>query len=142
MTTDTAPRTLANSYTAGKLPKAAPWAVLAISLAVCLGAGLIMALSADEEFNWILALIAGVLLFVLANWIISRLVEGARQAADRLITSLVTAAFVLALIPLIWLTITVVVDGRPCSTARSSTARCATSSARAAALCMRSSARS
>jgi phosphate transport system permease protein len=113
MTTDTAPRTLANSFTAGKLPTAVPWAVLAISLAVCLGAGLIMALSADEEFNWILALIAGVVLFVLANWIISRLVEGARQAADRLVTSLVTAAFVLALIPLIWLTVTVVVDGLP-----------------------------
>ena len=113
MTTDTAPRTLTNSYTAGKLPKAAPWAVLAISLAVCLGAGLIMALSADEEFNWILSLIAGVVLFVLANWVMSRLVEGARQAADRLVTSLVTAAFVLALIPLIWLTITVVVDGLP-----------------------------
>jgi phosphate transport system permease protein len=113
MTTATAPRTLANAFTAGKLPTAAPWAVLAISLAVSLGAGLIMALSTDEEFNWILALIAGVLLFVLANWILSRLVEGARQAADRLITSLVTAAFVLALIPLIWLTVTVVVDGLP-----------------------------
>ena len=113
MTTDTAPRTLTNSYTAGKLPKAAPWAVLAISLAVCLGAGLIMALSADEEFNWILSLIAGVVLFVLANWVMSRLVEGARQAANRLVTSLVTAAFVLALIPLVWLTVTVVVDGLP-----------------------------
>jgi phosphate transport system permease protein len=113
MTTDLQARPLANSLTAGKLPRAAPWAVLAASLAVCLGTGAFLALSTDEEFNWILSLIAGVALFVLANWLISRLVEGARQATDRLVTSLVTAAFVLALIPLIWLTLTVVADGLP-----------------------------
>ena len=113
MTTDTAPRTLTNSYTAGKLPKATPWAVLAVALAVCLGAGLLIALSSDGDFNWILSTIAGVILFVIVNWLISRLVEGARQAANRLVTSLVTAAFVLALIPLVWLTVTVVVDGLP-----------------------------
>jgi phosphate transport system permease protein len=113
MTTDTAPRTLANAFTAGKLPKATPWAVLAVALAVCLGAGLLIALSSDGDFNWILSTIAGVILFVIVNWLISRLVEGARQAANRLVTSLVTAAFVLALIPLVWLTVTVVVDGLP-----------------------------
>src|SRR5690606_33540048 len=113
MTTDTAARPLSNAYTAGKLPRAAPWAVLGAALAVCLGTAAFMALSTDSEFNWILALIAGAALFVLVTWTISRLVEGARQAADRLVTSLVTAAFVLALIPLVWLTFTVVADGLP-----------------------------
>ncbi|TPX03906.1 phosphate ABC transporter permease PstA, partial [Schumannella luteola] len=113
MTTGTqAPRVIANSYTAGKLPRWTPWAVLAVALVVSLGAAAIMG-SPEGEFNWILGIIGGVVLFVFANWLLSRLVEGARQATNRLITSLVTGAFVLALIPLIWLTLTVVVNGLP-----------------------------
>ncbi len=111
--TTVATRPLANAFTAGKLPRGISWVVLAASLAVCLGGGALLAVASEGEFNWILATIAGVALFILANWLISRLVEGGRQSVDRLITSLVVSAFVLALIPLVWLTITVVVNGMP-----------------------------
>jgi phosphate transport system permease protein len=57
--------------------------------------------------------VVGVLVFVIANYVIALLVEGQRPAANRLITSLVTGAFVLALIPLIWLVVTVVQAGLP-----------------------------
>lgn len=113
MTTETAVRPLANSFTAGKLPRWMPWPILAGALAVSLGAFFLMAAADGSGFNWIGGMIVGVILFVVANWLISRLVEGARQSADRLVTSLVTGAFVLALIPLIWLTATVVVSGAP-----------------------------
>jgi phosphate transport system permease protein len=104
---------LANAFTTGKLPRWMPWPILAGSLAVALGAFALLTAAPDGGFNWIGGVIVGVVLFVVANWVISRLVEGGRQAADRLVTSLVAGAFVLALIPLVWLTITVVVNGLP-----------------------------
>jgi len=113
MTSATATRTVANTYTAGKLPKWTPWVILAVSLLITLGASALMAVSSGDGMNWILAIIAGVLLFVLANWLLALLVEGGRQAKNRLVTSLVTGAFVLALIPLIWLTLTVLTNGFP-----------------------------
>jgi len=106
-------RPLANAYTTGKLPSWMPWPILAGALAVSLGAFWLLAAASDAELNWIGGIIVGVALFVFVNWGISRLVEGGRQAADRLVTSLVTGAFVLALIPLVWLTITVVANGLP-----------------------------
>jgi len=61
--------------------------------------------------NWIGAVILGAIFFVVLNFIVALLVEGRRQATDRLVTSLVTAAFVVALIPLIWLLETVLQYG-------------------------------
>ncbi|TXK19326.1 phosphate ABC transporter permease PstA [Homoserinibacter sp. GY 40078] len=110
---DNSPRTVVNSYTAGKLPRWMPGVTLAIALLVSLGAFWLMSMADGGEFNWILATIVGAVLFVAANWFIARLVEGGRQAVNRLVTSLVIAAFVLALIPLVWLTLTVVVNGTP-----------------------------
>jgi phosphate transport system permease protein len=113
MTSATATRTVANTYTAGKLPKWTPWVILAVSLVITIGASVLMGASSGDGVNWILGVIAGVVLFVLANWLLALLVEGGRQAKNRLVTSLVTGAFVLALIPLIWLTLTVLTNGFP-----------------------------
>ncbi|QEO09348.1 phosphate ABC transporter permease PstA [Protaetiibacter larvae] len=109
---DSTPRTVTNSYTAGKLPSWMPWVILAGSLAITVGSSIIMGLGTGEV-NWILGVIAGVALFILSNWVIALLVEGGRQATNRLITSLVSGAFVLALIPLIWLVGTVAANGMP-----------------------------
>lgn len=99
---------VANTLTAGKLPKAAPWAMLAGSLAVFVIGDLILS---QGEPNWIGAVILGVIAFVVLNFVIALLVEGVRQATDRLVTSLVTSAFVIALIPLVWLLETVLQYG-------------------------------
>jgi phosphate transport system permease protein len=103
-----------NSLTAGKLPKGATWMMLAASLVVFLGIFYFLDLSgATDGFNWILAIVVAVVVFILVNWVIALLVEGSRQATNRLVTSLVTGAFVLALVPLLWLVITVVEAGLP-----------------------------
>ena len=45
MSTDLAPRTIANAYTAGKLSRGTPWIVLVLSLAVTLGTALFLSLA-------------------------------------------------------------------------------------------------
>lgn len=61
------------------------------------------------------AIVTGALIaamgFVLATVLVSRIVEGKRKATDRLVTSLVTGAFLLALVPLVSLVMTVVTLG-------------------------------
>lgn len=110
MTTTAAP--VANALTAGKLPKAAPWAMLAASLAVTvIGAYILQAAGITDDLNWIGAVILGVVIFVIVNFVIALLVEGRRQATDRFVTSLVVSAFVIALIPLVWLLVTVLQNG-------------------------------
>ena len=46
-------------------------------------------------------------------WVVSRLIEGPRKAADRLVTALVATAFTIALLPLISVAFTTVVNGLP-----------------------------
>ncbi|MGW0712434.1 phosphate ABC transporter permease PstA [Streptomyces sp. NPDC002643] len=80
---------------AATLPKWFPWAVAAGSVA--LGLGISAAAGLDSSIQW--ALIAG-LLFVLGSNGIAAKVEGRRQAKDRVATSLVWVAFLLAVVPL------------------------------------------
>jgi len=110
MTTTAAP-TASITLTAGRLPAWAPWALLAGSWAVLsLVVGLVGA-SAGAEFNIALALFLGTLLYVVLVFVVSYLVEGMRQAKDRLVTALVATAFIIALLPLVSLAFTVVVSG-------------------------------
>jgi phosphate transport system permease protein len=114
VTTPQEPRTatpIANSLTAGRLPTPAPWVILGTAMAVSAALFAIVGLAAGSGFNWGGALAVGGVLYVPSIWIFSRLVEGARRAKDRLVTALVTAAFVLAMVPLISLAITVITLG-------------------------------
>ncbi|MET9453317.1 phosphate ABC transporter permease PstA [Streptomyces cinerochromogenes] len=99
LVTDKRPSTLR----AASLPKWTPWAIAAGSLA--LGIGISAAAGLGSSIQW--ALIAAVL-FVLGTYGIAARVEGRRQARDRVATSLVWVAFLLAVIPLvslIWVTV-------------------------------------
>ncbi|NUU07136.1 phosphate ABC transporter permease PstA [Leifsonia sp. C5G2] len=111
-TTATAPRPLANSYTAGKLPGWAPWTMLVVSWLV-IGAvfAMLAASGATKGFNIVGAVFFGTVLFDIAIYVTSLLIEGSRKAADRLVTSLVATAFIIALLPLISLGWTVVSQG-------------------------------
>lgn len=102
---------IANSLTAGRLPSSAPWVILGTAIAVSASVFGVVALGSGSGFDWGGALVVGALLYVPAIWLFSRLVEGARRATDRLVTALVTGAFVLAMIPLVSLSITVVTFG-------------------------------
>ena len=71
------------------------------------GAGL----SAVTGSGIVLAVVYAVVLGTLAVQIVSRPVEGSRKAADRLVTSVVTTAFAVAMVPLVSLVWTVLSRG-------------------------------
>ncbi|MGW1958329.1 phosphate ABC transporter permease PstA [Streptomyces sp. NPDC001920] len=79
-----------------RLPKWAPYAIAAGSAAVAVGVGLAAGLHSRVQWG----LIAG-LLFVFGTYVIASRVEGPRQAKDRIATSLVWVAFLLAVVPLV-----------------------------------------
>lgn len=89
------------------LPKLAPLAVgagaLAVTVLLYLALGRGIALS----------IFAGWVIFVAGLFVLSRLVEGGRKSKDRLATSLVTTAFVIALLPLASLLWQVISKGAP-----------------------------
>ncbi|MEV6212296.1 phosphate ABC transporter permease PstA [Kitasatospora sp. NPDC051914] len=92
--------------TTARLPKWAPAgvAVLATGLGCAIGAGAGLA----SHIQW--GLIAAAL-FVVLSYGLSARVEGRRQAKDRLATSVVWVAFILAVVPLAALTIYTVQQG-------------------------------
>ncbi|MEU9626368.1 phosphate ABC transporter permease PstA [Streptomyces luteogriseus] len=87
----------------GRLPTWAPWAIAAGSVA--LGVGISAAAGLHSNIQW--ALIAAIL-YVLGTYVIAARVENRRQAKDRVVTSLVWVAFLLAVVPLaslVWSTV-------------------------------------
>ncbi|CAM5244128.1 hypothetical protein SFUMM280S_10110 [Streptomyces fumanus] len=95
-----------SSLRGATLPKWFAWAVAAG--AVLLGLGIGFAAGLDSSIQW--ALIAAVL-FVAGSYGISAKVEGPRQAKDRVATSLVWVAFLMAIVPLASLAWTTVKRG-------------------------------
>ncbi|HKH08558.1 MAG TPA: phosphate ABC transporter permease PstA, partial [Agromyces sp.] len=87
------------------------WMMLGAGILVAAGVFGVIAAADGSEFDWVGSLIVGALLSVAAIWLFSRIVEGPRRATDRFVTALVTGAFVLAMIPLVSLSITVVSFG-------------------------------
>ncbi|MGV9337976.1 phosphate ABC transporter permease PstA [Streptomyces sp. NPDC003688] len=88
---------------AGSLPKWTPWAVAAASVATAVAIGLGAGLHSRVQWGLIAAL-----LFILGTYVVAARVEGRRQAKDRIATSLVWVAFLLAVIPLVslvWVTV-------------------------------------
>ncbi|MEV6796183.1 phosphate ABC transporter permease PstA [Streptomyces sp. NPDC051320] len=79
-----------------RLPRWAPPALAAGSVAVACGIGLAAGLSSRIQWGLIAAL-----LFILGTYALAARVEGRRQAKDRLATSLVWVCFLLAIIPLV-----------------------------------------
>ncbi|WP_018548494.1 phosphate ABC transporter permease PstA [Streptomyces sp. LaPpAH-108] len=88
---------------AASLPKWTPWAVAAASLAIAVAIGLGTGLHSKVQWGLIAAL-----LFILGTYGVAARVEGRRQAKDRIATSLVWVAFLLAVVPLVslvWVTV-------------------------------------
>lgn len=85
------------------LPKWSPWAIAGGSLVLAVGIGLATGMGSEVQWGLIAAL-----LFLVGTYGIAAKVEGRRQAKDRIATSLVWVAFLIALIPLvslIWVTV-------------------------------------
>ncbi|QNP71848.1 phosphate ABC transporter permease PstA [Streptomyces roseirectus] len=95
--------TVKNSLRGASLPRWTPWAIAAGSVALGLAVSAVAGL--DSDIQW--ALMAGVF-FVAGTYAVAAKVEGPRQAKDRVATSFVWVAFLLALIPLaslVWSTV-------------------------------------
>ncbi|MFJ6572402.1 phosphate ABC transporter permease PstA [Streptomyces sp. NPDC091292] len=93
----------ASTLRGATLPRWSPWAIAAGSVLVAVGIGLGAGL--DSKVQW--GIIAA-LLFIFGTYLIAARVEGRRQAKDRVATSIVWVAFILAVIPLaslIWETV-------------------------------------
>ena len=92
-----------SSLRGAQLPKWSPWAIAAGSLAAAVGIGLAAGLHSRIQWGVIAAI-----LFIAGTFGIAARVEGKRQAKDRVATSLVWVAFLIAVVPLvslIWVTV-------------------------------------
>jgi phosphate transport system permease protein len=97
--------------TSGHLPAWAPWAILAASAALTALAFAVLAMAAGADFNvpgWAVVTAVAYLVLITA---ISALVEGRRKGVDRLVTGVVSAAFLVAMVPLVSVAWTVIVNG-------------------------------
>ncbi|WP_425423566.1 phosphate ABC transporter permease PstA [Streptomyces megasporus] len=86
-----------------RLPRWAPAGLAVLSAAVGVGIGLAADLASRVQWGLIAALF-----YIVATHVLATVVEGKRQAKDRLVTSLVWVSFLVAVIPLaslIWETI-------------------------------------
>ena len=90
-----------------KLPRWAPYAVLVAAVVLGVGLSLLMG------WGWVAMLCLAGVVYVVAWPLWSAFAEGRRYAVDRLTTSLVWAAFVGVLVPLLWLVWTVLKNGVP-----------------------------
>jgi phosphate transport system permease protein len=111
VTTTTATTGITNSLTTGRLPKWAPWTLLGACWVIMIGVFGITAAASGTGFNLVAAIFLGTVLFDVLLFVIAYLVEGTRQAKNRLVTSLVSTAFIVALLPLVSLLSTVVSRG-------------------------------
>lgn len=91
----------------GRLARWVPWALLAGS------AGVSLAVLVVIGFSLVGLVLLTFLVFAVALYVVSRSVEGGRRATDRLVTVIVSAAFVLAMVPLVSLVWTVLENGLP-----------------------------
>ncbi|RNE63992.1 phosphate ABC transporter permease PstA [Cryobacterium tepidiphilum] len=102
----------ANSFSAGRLPRGSAWWLLVASWLVVSAVFALLAVADPAAgFNPVGAVFFGTVLFDLLLFVLSLLVEGRRRAVDRLITSLVATAFIIALLPLVSLVWTVLQNG-------------------------------
>jgi phosphate transport system permease protein len=88
-----------------ELPTWSPWAILA-GTAVVVGGG---ALAVGASVG--LAVVAVAVVYAAVVYLSSRVVEGPRKATDRLVTVLVTTAFLIAMAPLVSVVVTVLANG-------------------------------
>ncbi|MDO5697407.1 MAG: phosphate ABC transporter permease PstA [Dermatophilus congolensis] len=95
------------SLTAGHLNSNARNGILAASIV----AGIALVFLGIGRFHVVAVIALSAVIYAVAIYAISRVVEGPRQATDRLVTAVVGTFFLLAMVPLVSLIITVVQNG-------------------------------
>lgn len=100
-----------STFSGNRLPKRYPWIVLVGSLAASFALFGLLASASGNPFSLAGAIIVGLLLHLVIVTVSSMSVEGPRQALDRFVTNIVSGAFLLAMVPLVSVTSTVVSNG-------------------------------
>ena len=90
-----------DSLRSGRLAAWVPWGLLGASLVAMLAVFLIMTGAAGGDFNYGGWLVSSALVYLVVIYVTSSIVEGGRKATDRLVTGVVTAAFLIAMVPLV-----------------------------------------
>ncbi len=87
------------------LSRGASWYALVVSVAIAAGL--------TRLIGWNLGILAvlSVVLYLIGIYAVSRWIEGSRKATDRLVTGLVTSAFLVALLPLVTVVWTILSEG-------------------------------
>ena len=106
----TAPRA-SSGLTNGRLPGWSPWALLGVAAIASLVTFGVFAVAGGVPLNIAGWLVVTAIVYLILITVIATIVEGRRKATDRLVTGIVSAAFLIAMVPLISLGITVVVNG-------------------------------
>ncbi|GAB2834731.1 phosphate ABC transporter permease PstA [Microbacterium insulae] len=97
--------------TSGHLPKWAPWGLLAGSAGLTALIFAVMAVASGAEFSLAGWAVVAALAYLVLITAISSVVEGRRKGVDRLVTGIVTVAFGIAMVPLVSVAWTVLVNG-------------------------------
>ncbi|HEY2668899.1 MAG TPA: phosphate ABC transporter permease PstA [Rugosimonospora sp.] len=103
------PAPLTNSLRARRLPL---WSLIATGVGAAVLAVLLFKVAGLMDGGWVLTVVGAILIFLIALAIVSTTVEGGRAARNRVATSLIYSAFVLALLPLVSVVITLVNKGK------------------------------
>ena len=103
---------VSNLQAAASLPRWYSPAALLVAFSLALASFTLSGFTNEDGApNLVAAAVLGFALFMVVTYVVSRSVEGRRKATDRMVTGWVTAAFSLAVIPLVSLTWTVVEKG-------------------------------
>ncbi|MFV0433364.1 MAG: phosphate ABC transporter permease PstA [Leucobacter sp.] len=105
------PVSTASALAGNRLSRSIIWIVLIACLVVSAALFGILAAARGESFSLTGAILIGLILYLVVTTVISASVEGRRQATDRFVTNLVVGAFLLAMVPLVSVSITVIVNG-------------------------------
>ncbi len=111
MTTLTVTKAGGSTLAGNRLHKSVPWIVLGASIVVSAAIFALLAAAGGGGFSYVGTGVIAALIYVIAIYTLSRAVEGSRQATDRLVTALVSGAFILAMIPLVSVTWEVAANG-------------------------------
>lgn len=101
MSTVTVSKKSSASLSATILPRGTSWLVLGASVAISVAVFALFNLGGDGPFNFLGAAVLAAVLYLAAIYTVSLVVEGRRKATDRLVTGVVSCAFLIAILPLI-----------------------------------------
>jgi len=99
------------TLTSGQLALWAPWALLLVAVGIMLAVFGILAIGGGEPLNIAGWLVSSALVYLVLIFTISTIIESRRKAVDRLVTGVVASAFLIAMVPLISVAWTVIVNG-------------------------------